>query len=288
MDETFDRPHEFLSASVDVTVVDFSFQYTEEVFHGCVVVAVAFSRHALKDVMFFQHGLIGGHLVAPPAIGVKGAAIGAGIGAFDSFFQALQHGDPVGLIGEDIADDFQIVHVHVRIEVEFLCLKFPRLIFFVVFEFCGVGGYFWVGDGGIEAAVDSIFLDSTDDTFVGVVLLVFPAIGADLKAHSLNQSLNFLFIHGPTSILQLQVDPSVAVVFVFMPNGENSSFKAWSLSFSLHFFCQYIKVDFGKLMAARISLSWNCSRSLATILAFCSLFLPFPNSLTVPRTSFEW
>ena len=247
MDETFDRPHEFLSASVDVTVVDFSFQYTEEVFHGCVVVAVAFSRHALKDVMFFQHGLIGGHLVAPPAIGVKGAAIGAGIGAFDSFFQALQHGNAVGLVGENVADDFRIVQVHVRIEVEFLCLKFPRLIFFVVFEFCGVGGYFWVGDGGIEAAVDSIFLDSTDDTFVGVVLLVFPAIGADLKAHSLNQSLNFLFIHGPTSILQLQVDPSVAVVFVLTSNGENFIFQGLVFVFFAPLFLPVHKGGFGKV-----------------------------------------
>ena len=37
VDETFDGTHEFLSASVDVTVVDLSFQYTEEVLHGCVV-----------------------------------------------------------------------------------------------------------------------------------------------------------------------------------------------------------------------------------------------------------
>ena len=77
-----------MSASVDVTVVDFSFQYTEEVLHRCVVITIAFSRHALKDVMFFQHGLVGGHLVAPPAIGVEGAAVGAGIGALDGFFQA--------------------------------------------------------------------------------------------------------------------------------------------------------------------------------------------------------
>ena len=139
-------------------------------------------------------------MVAPPAIGVKGAAIGAGIGAFDSFFQALQHGNAVGLVGENVADDFQIVHVHVRIEVEFLCLKFPYLIFFVVFEFCRIRGNFLIGDGGIEASVDSIFLDSTDDTFVGVVLLVFPSVGSNLKTHSLNQSLNFLFIHGPTPI----------------------------------------------------------------------------------------
>ncbi len=37
MDKTFDGTHEFLSAPVDVTVVDFSSQYTEEVFHGCIV-----------------------------------------------------------------------------------------------------------------------------------------------------------------------------------------------------------------------------------------------------------
>ena len=81
MDETFDGTHEFFSASVDVTVVDFSFQYTEEVLHGCVVVAVAFSEPALEDVVFFQHGLIGGHLVAPTAIGVEGAE--DFVGSFD-------------------------------------------------------------------------------------------------------------------------------------------------------------------------------------------------------------
>ena len=82
----FDGPHKFLPASVDVAVVDFSFQHTEEVFHGCVVVAVAFSGHALEDVMFFQHGLIGGHLVSPTAIGVEGAPVGTAVGSLDGFF----------------------------------------------------------------------------------------------------------------------------------------------------------------------------------------------------------
>ena len=82
----FDGSHEFLPASVDVAIVDFSFQYAEEVFHGCVVVAVAFSRHALEDVVFFQRGLIGGHLVALAAIGVEGAPVGAAVGAFNGFF----------------------------------------------------------------------------------------------------------------------------------------------------------------------------------------------------------
>ena len=94
----------------------------------------------------------------------------------------MQHGDAVGLVGENVADDFQVVHVHVWIKVEFLCLKFPRLIFDIVFEFRGVGGNFLVGDGGVEAAVDAILLDFADDAFVGVVFLVFPAIGANLKA----------------------------------------------------------------------------------------------------------
>ena len=75
-----------MPASVDVAIVDFSLQDTEEVFHGCVVVAVAFSGHALEDVVFFQHGLIGGHLIAPAAIGVEGAAVGAASGSFDGFF----------------------------------------------------------------------------------------------------------------------------------------------------------------------------------------------------------
>ena len=122
------------------------------------------------------------------------------------------------MIGEDVADDFQIVHVHVRIEVEFLCLKFSCLIFDVVFEFRGVGGNFLVGDRGIEASMDSIFLNLSDDAFVGLVFLVCPAVGRDLKAHDLNQSLNFLFVCHPTPVLQFQVDPSVAIVFVFAPD----------------------------------------------------------------------
>ncbi len=200
----FDGPQKFLSASVDIAVIDFSFQDAEEVFHGCVVVAVAFSRHALKDVVFFQHGLIGGHLAAPATIGVESAAVRAAVGPFDGFFQASQHGDAVGLIGEDVADDFQIVHVHVRIEVEFLCLKFSGLIFDVVFKFRGVSGNFLVGDAGVEASIDSVFLYFADDAFVGVVLLVFSAIGTNLKAHDLNQSLNFLFVYRPSPVFQLQ------------------------------------------------------------------------------------
>ena len=78
-----------MPASVDVAIVDFSFQDTEKVFHGCVVVAVAFSGHALKDVVFFQHGLIGGHLLAPAAIGVEGAPVGAGLALFDGFLLTL-------------------------------------------------------------------------------------------------------------------------------------------------------------------------------------------------------
>ena len=87
-------------------------------------------------------------MVAPPAIGVEGASVGAAVGALDGFFQALQHGDAVGLIGEDVADDFQIVHVHVRIEVEFLCLKFLHFLFFVpLFLPVNKGGFGKV-DGG--------------------------------------------------------------------------------------------------------------------------------------------
>ena len=63
-------------------------------------------------------------------------------------------------------------------------LQFPPLIFNVVFEFRGIGGNFLVGDAGIEASMDSIFLDFADDAFVGLIFLVFPAIGADLKATS--------------------------------------------------------------------------------------------------------
>ena len=113
----------------------------------------------------------------------------------------MQHGDAIGLVGEDVADDFQIVHVHVWIKVEFLCLQFPCLIFDLVFEFRSVGGNFLVGDRGIEASIDSIFLNFADDAFVGAVFLVFPAIGRDLKAHDLNQSLNFLFVYDPTTVL---------------------------------------------------------------------------------------
>ena len=53
VDKVFDGSDEFLPASVDMACIDFSFQDAEEVLHGCVVVAVAFSRHALKDVVFF-------------------------------------------------------------------------------------------------------------------------------------------------------------------------------------------------------------------------------------------
>ena len=85
----FDGLDQFLPASVDVVCIDFSFQDAEEVFHGCVVAAIAFSRHALEDVVFFQHGLIGGHLVAPATIGVKGAAVGAGVGSCIRSFRSV-------------------------------------------------------------------------------------------------------------------------------------------------------------------------------------------------------
>ncbi len=65
-------------------------------------------------------------------------------------------------------------------------MKFSGLIFFIVFEFRGVGGDFLQGDAGIEPAVDSVLLDFAHDSFVGVVFFVFPAIGVDLKAHDLN------------------------------------------------------------------------------------------------------
>lgn len=81
-----------------------------------------------------------------------------------------------------------------------------------------------VGDRGIEASMDSIFLNLSDDAFVGLVFLVFPAVGRDLKAHDLNQSLNFLFVCHPTPVLQFQLDPSVAIVFVVLPNGQDFVF----------------------------------------------------------------
>ena len=81
-----------------------------------------------------------------------------------------------------------------------------------------------VGDGGIKASIDSILFDVADDAFVRVVLLVFSSIGVDLKVHHLNQSLDFLFVDRPTPVLQLQVDPSVAVVFVFAPDRRDFIF----------------------------------------------------------------
>ena len=126
-------------------------------------------------------------------------------------------------------------------------MKFPRLIFDVVFEFRGVGGNFLVGDGGVEASVDAILLDFTDDAFVGVVLLVFPAVGADLKAHNLNQSLNFLFICHPSSVLQLQVDSSIAVVFVFAPYGQDLIFQGLVFVFFVPLFLPIHESGFGKV-----------------------------------------
>ena len=93
-----------------------------------------------------------------------------------------------------------------------------------------------VGDGGVEAAVDAILLDFTDDAFVGVVLLVFPAIGADLKAHDLNQPLNFLFICRPSPVLQLQMNSSIAVVFVFAAYGQDLIFQGLVLIFFVPLF----------------------------------------------------
>ena len=81
-----------------------------------------------------------------------------------------------------------------------------------------------VGDTSVEASMDAIFLNLSDDAFVGLVFLVFPAVGADLKAHDLNQSLNSLFVYDPTPVLQFQVDPSVTIVFVVLPNGQDFVF----------------------------------------------------------------
>ena len=126
-------------------------------------------------------------------------------------------------------------------------MKFPCFIFDVVFEFRGVGGNFLVGDGGVEAAVDAILLDFTDDAFVGVVLLVFPAIGADLKAHDLNQPLNFLFVDRPSPVLQLQMDPSIAVVFVFAPYGQDLVFQGLVLIFFVPLFLPIHESGFWKV-----------------------------------------
>ena len=81
-----------------------------------------------------------------------------------------------------------------------------------------------VRDRGVKASMDAMFLDFANDAFVGAVFLVFPAIGRDLKAHDLNQSLNFLFVYHPTTVLQFQVDPSVAIVFVVLPTGQDVVF----------------------------------------------------------------
>ncbi len=42
-----------------------------------------------------------------------------------------------------------------------------------------------------------------------------------IQVHDLNQSLNFLFVYHSVPVLQLQVDPSVAVVCVFAPNSQD-------------------------------------------------------------------
>ena len=130
-------------------------------------------------------------------------------------------------------------------------LKLPvevfGFIFFVVFEFRGVGGNFLVGNTGVEASIDSILLDLADDAFVGVVLLVFATIGAYLNAHDLNQPLNFLFVDRLSPVLQLQMDPSIAVVFVFASYGQNLVFLGLVLIFFVPLFLPVHKGGFGKV-----------------------------------------
>ena len=51
-------------------MVELSFENTKEIFHDTVIVAIAFSGHALANPFVLQHLLVGSHLVLPALIGV--------------------------------------------------------------------------------------------------------------------------------------------------------------------------------------------------------------------------
>ena len=68
-----------------------------------------------------------------------------------------------------------------------------------------------------------------------------------MKAHGLNKPLHFLFVHHVASVLQLQVDPSVTVVFVFVPNGENFIFQGLVFVFFGPLFLPVHKGGFGEV-----------------------------------------
>lgn len=68
-----------------------------------------------------------------------------------------------------------------------------------------------------------------------------------IQVHDLNQSLNFLFAHHPSPVLQLQMDSAVAVVFVFVPNEENFIFQGLVFVFFGPLFLPVHKGGFGKV-----------------------------------------
>lgn len=67
---------QLLAAVVDAPIVNLLLQKAEEVLHHTVVQTVPLARHALKDALLPQPVHLRFHLIRPPLIGVKCAAVG--------------------------------------------------------------------------------------------------------------------------------------------------------------------------------------------------------------------
>ena len=68
-----------------------------------------------------------------------------------------------------------------------------------------------------------------------------------MKPHGLNKSLHFLFVYYVSPVLQLQMDPSVTIVFVLTPNGQDLVFQGLVLIFFVPLFLPVHKGRFWKV-----------------------------------------
>ena len=131
----------------------------------------------------------------------------------------------------------------------FFCLEFPCFVYDIILEFRSVNSNFLVKDGSFKTSIDSILLNLSNRSFVALIFLVISSIGSCLKAITwMNRWTFFLFTAHPRFFNSRWIWRYP--YSLCSPRMERiSSFSGYSWASLVHFFCQNMKVDFGKEIA---------------------------------------
>lgn len=121
-------------------------------------------------------------------------------------------------IGNAIAQNLQIPHIHEWIKVKLLNRYMAFVILLIILKFGRVGRYFLMRYSGFEASMDSVRGNLSHDTFICAEFAAFPGKGCDLHPILLNYTVHTLLIDRDSLLSEFSMYAAITIVFVYLPD----------------------------------------------------------------------